>query len=124
VQASIEAAARLQLAAGAREVHSLHTTPVVVRREADLAALRQAPVSANHVGLFSAHVNGTCRMGADARTAGTTPEGERFGARGVFVCDGSLLPTALGVNPQSTIMALATVVSERIVARYGATVTS
>lgn len=119
VQASIEAAARLQLAAGAREVRTLHTRPLVARREADLAAFSRASVGANHVGLFTAHVNGTCRMGTDSRIAGTTPDGERFGARGVFVCDGSLLPTALGVNPQSTIMALATVVSERMAARYG-----
>lgn len=119
VQASIEAAARLQLAAGAREVHTLHAKPIVVRNEADLMNVRRASVSANRVTLFSAHVNGTCRMGTNANSAGCTPEGERFGARGVYVADGSLLPTALGVNPQSTIMALATIVSERIAARYG-----
>lgn len=122
VRASIEAAARLQLAAGAREVHTLHTAPIVVRRTAELAQIRRASVGANRVGLFSAHVNGTCRMGGDARTAATSPEGERFGARGVYVCDGSLLPTAPGVNPQETIMALATLVSERLAARYGRTV--
>jgi len=122
VRASIEAAARLQLAAGAREVHTLHTTPIVVRRESELAQLRQLSVGANRVGLFSAHVNGTCRMGGDARTAVTSPEGERYGARGVYVCDGALLPTAPGVNPQETIMALATLVSERLAARYGHTV--
>jgi choline dehydrogenase-like flavoprotein len=119
VRASIEAAARLQLAAGAREVHTLHTTPIVVRRTSELAHIRRASVGANRVGLFSAHVNGTCRMGGDARSAATSPEGERFGARGVYVCDGALLPTAPGVNPQETIMALATLVSERLAARYG-----
>lgn len=122
VRASIEAAARLQLAAGAREVHTLHTEPIIVRRATEAAQIRQAPVGPNQVGLFSAHVNGTCRMGNDPRTAATSPDGERFGARGVYVCDGSLLPTALGVNPQHTIMALATLVSERLAARYGRTV--
>jgi choline dehydrogenase-like flavoprotein len=56
-------------------------------------------------------------MGRDRATSGTDPHGERYGAPGVFIADGSLLPTALGVNPQETIMALATVVSERIAAR-------
>jgi len=37
--------------------------------------------------------------------------------RPLFVCDGSILPTALGVNPQETIMALATVFAGRIAAR-------
>jgi choline dehydrogenase-like flavoprotein len=103
-------------------VHTLHTEPIVVRRAAELAQIRHASVAANRVGLFSAHVNGTCRMGSDARTAATSPEGERFGARGVYVCDGSLLPTALGVNPQATIMAIATLLSERLATRYGRTV--
>jgi len=62
-------------------------------------------------------VNGTCRMGIDRETAGTDPHGEVFGTPGVFVADGSLLPTALGVNPQETIMSLSTIVSERIAAR-------
>jgi long-chain-alcohol oxidase len=70
------------------------------------------------VNLFTAHVNGTCRLGTDPRIAGTDPHGERFGAPGVFVGDGSLLPTAPGVNPQETIMALATVVAERVAARW------
>lgn len=71
----------------------------------------------NQLALASAHVNGTCRMGTDRRTAGTDTHGERFGAPGVFVADGSLLPTALGVNPQETIAALATVVADRIASR-------
>jgi choline dehydrogenase-like flavoprotein len=124
VRASVEAAARLQLAAGAREVHTLHTTPLVLRQEADLARVRSAPVAANRLGLFSAHVNGTCRMGADRATSATSPDGERYGARGTYVVDGSLLPTAPGVNPQATIMALSTVVSERLAARFGSSLPS
>ena len=63
--------------------------------------------------MFSAHVNGTCRLGTDPRHSGVIPAGERHGVRGLYVADGSLLPTGLGVNPQATIMALATLVAER-----------
>jgi choline dehydrogenase-like flavoprotein len=114
---AIAAAARIQLAAGAREVHTLHAKPVLVRSERDIAEITARSVGPNEVALFSAHVNGTCRIGTDAATSGTDLHGERRGAPGVFVADGSLLPTALGVNPQETIMALATVVAERIAAR-------
>jgi len=69
---------------------------------------------------MSAHVNGTCRIGRDTRTSGCTPDGERHGVAGVYVADGSLLPTAPGVNPQETIMAVATVIAERIAARHPA----
>jgi choline dehydrogenase-like flavoprotein len=34
----------------------------------------------------------------------------------LYVCDGSAVPTALGVNPQLTIMALATRLADRLLA--------
>jgi choline dehydrogenase-like flavoprotein len=96
---------------------TLHTDPLHIGGEAGLAAIGGRDVGPNRVALFSAHVNGTCRMGTDPRTSGTTPDGERHGVRGLFVADGSLLPTAPGVNPQETIMAVSTVVAGRILAR-------
>ena len=118
VRASLIASARLLLAAGATEVGTLHSTPVAIRRESDLARLDAVSLAPNRMGLFSAHVNGTCRMGRDPRTSGATPDGERHGVRGLYISDGSLLPTSLGVNPQETIMAVASVLAERIAARH------
>ena len=118
LRASIEAAARLQLAAGARAVHTLHTSPIVVTREADLAQIRTRAVHANRVSLFSAHVNGTCRIGTDPATSGVSPTGERHGVPGVYVFDGSMLPTGIGVNPQETIMALSSILTDRLLARW------
>jgi choline dehydrogenase-like flavoprotein len=112
------AAAKLHFAVGARSVCSGHAQPIVLTSPADVERLRGQPMGANQVALFSAHVNGTCRLGTNRGTAGTDPHGEVFGARGVFVADGSLLPTAPGVNPQETIMALATIVSERVASRW------
>ena len=116
VQAT-ESTARLHLAAGAREVITLHTDPVRATKESDLAAIQRRPMGSNELGLFSAHVNGTCRMGKERRSSGVNPDGERHGVPGLFVCDGSILPTGLGVNPQETIMALATLIAGRIAAR-------
>ena len=96
----------------------MHTRPIVVRSAADVARLEEGSVGPNRIGLFSAHVNGTCRMGTDPSTSGATPEGERHGVRGLYISDGSLLPTSLGVNPQETIMAVATVLAERMVMRH------
>lgn len=118
LRTGLQAAARLHFAAGAREVISGHTRPVLLRHPDEVAALDARPTGPNDLALFSAHVNGTCRIGTSPRDAGTDPHGERFGAPGVFVADGSLLPTAPGVNPQETIYALATVVAERIASRY------
>lgn len=113
----LEAAARLHLANGAREVLSLHTTPVTIRREEDFEALRTASVAPNDVSLFTAHVNGTCRLGTDPATSGANPDGQVHGVPGVYVFDGSLLPTGLGVNPQATIMAVSSLLTDRLMAR-------
>ena len=118
VRASLVAASRLHLANGASEVGTLHTTPVRIRCEADLAQLERVSLAPNDMGLFSAHVNGTCRLGTDPRTSGATPDGERHGVRGLYISDGSLLPTALGVNPQETIMAVTSVLADRMATRH------
>lgn len=117
---AVEASARLQLAAGAREAVTLHTLPFRARQESDLAAIRGLRYGPNDLSVFSAHLNGTCRIGTALKTAGCDPNGEVRGAPGVFVMDGSLLPTAPGVNPQETIMAVSTVLSERLAERFGA----
>jgi choline dehydrogenase-like flavoprotein len=109
----IEAAARLHLAAGAREAISFHTPSMRASSESDLRAMRDASVAPNRVALFSAHVNGTCRLGVNPSTSGCGPSGERHGVPGLYVMDGSILPTAPGVNPQWTIMALASLLAER-----------
>ena len=118
VRASLAAAARLHLASGAREATTMHSSPVVVRSERDLPLLASASLAPNRLAMFTAHVNGTCRMGVDPARSGATPEGERHGVRGLYISDGSLLPTSLGVNPQETIMAVATVLAERMATRH------
>lgn len=110
------AAARMHLAAGATEVQTLHSPAVRLRAEAQLSTVSTAPYGHNQVNLLSAHVNGTCRIGRSPETSGCTPGFERHGSPGVYVADGSLLPTAPGVNPQLTIMAVADVVARRILA--------
>ncbi|MFN9453255.1 MAG: GMC family oxidoreductase N-terminal domain-containing protein [Gemmatimonadota bacterium] len=110
-------AAQLHLANGAQEVLTTHTRPVRVRQAADLDAVREASLAPNDVALFTAHVNGTCRLGTDPATSGADPDGQLHGAPGVFVLDGSLLPTGLGVNPQATIMAISSLLADRMLAR-------
>jgi choline dehydrogenase-like flavoprotein len=118
--AAMEAAAVLQFAAGAREVHTLHTKPLVLRSAAEIGQIRTRAIDANRLAVFSAHVNGTCRLGTDPQISGVRPTGEVHTARGVYVFDGSMLPTGVGVNPQETIMAMTTVLAERLLSQWPA----
>ncbi|MEP6690317.1 MAG: GMC family oxidoreductase N-terminal domain-containing protein [Gemmatimonadaceae bacterium] len=110
----IQAAARLHFAAGAQTVRPMHARELLMRSPTEAYRVAMLGAEPNLLPLFSAHVNGTCRLGGNARTSVCTPNGEVRGAPGVYVVDGSILPTALGVNPQETIMALATVLASRI----------
>ena len=78
-----------------------------------LREVETTDTGANRVSLFSAHQVGSVRAGADPRHFPADPWGrvrlDTSGAvlSGAYVGDGSLLPTAPGVNPMLTIMAAA-----------------
>ncbi len=56
----------------------------------------------------SQHPLGSARMGLSADDSVVDQRGQVFGLRELFVVDSSILPTSLGVNPQVTVMAMAT----------------
>jgi choline dehydrogenase-like flavoprotein len=77
----------------------------------------------NRATVFSAHQLGSMRMGADPSAHPCDPWGRvRASASGdaviggLYVGDGSGCPTAVGVNPMITVMALARRVSRVILA--------
>jgi cholesterol oxidase len=64
--------------------------------------------------LVTAHPLGGCPMADDASAGAVNPSGQLFSGpagtavhRGLYVADGSIIPTSLGVNPLLTISALA-----------------
>jgi choline dehydrogenase-like flavoprotein len=101
--------ARMHRAAGANEIFTFHWTGRGWRRGADFDAylrqLERAP-AADHTA-FSAHQMGACRLGADPAASVADGRGQLHDVSGVWIGDGSALPTAPGVNPMITIMALA-----------------
>jgi choline dehydrogenase-like flavoprotein len=113
----IDILARVFFAAGARTV----LPPVFgfdeLRGEADLARLRATPIAASDLALSAYHPLGTARMGPDPRSSVVDPDHQVHDTPGLYVIDGAAVPSSLGVNPQLTIMALATRAADRLAAR-------
>ncbi len=100
--------ARIWFAAGAKKVY----TPIAgfheITTAQHLAALERARLKPSDFGGLTAyHPMGSCRMGSDAQHSVVKSSGETWDVERLYIADGSIIPTSLGVNPQLTIMALA-----------------
>ena len=128
----IIAAAKIAYAAGAKEIFTTHhQLPSFVRSSVNadepeqgvndpafqswIQELRQGmwgrsdgPVVA------SAHQMGTCRMGSDPKKSVVDPNGKVWGTEGLYVADASVFPSASGVNPMVTNMAISDWTSRNI----------
>lgn len=71
----------------------------------------------------TAHILGGCPMGGDARSGVVDVNQQLFNYPGLYVADGSVVPTNLGVNPSLTIAAMTERAMERIPARKDAPTT-
>lgn len=106
-------AARILEAAGAELIFSPHTKWCAYEpgRRGSLGnfvqAMDSAGWTAGRLALFSFHIMGSARMGGSATTSATTPEGETWEVRNLYVMDGSAFPSASGVNPMISIEAIA-----------------
>lgn len=94
-------------AAGAREVFP----PVLGMPGLDADAFRKLDlegIPAARIECASQHPLGSCRMGVSPYNSVVDVDGKAWDVDELFVADGSIVPTSLGVNPQLTIMTLAT----------------
>jgi choline dehydrogenase-like flavoprotein len=113
IQFGIARAAEIHFAAGATEVYP-NVGPVSVIKRGELEAFESLRLRPAGLRLEAFHPMSTARMGADAKTSVVDPNGAVRGVDGLYVADGSLLPTSVGVNPMMTIIAFATHVARDV----------
>ena len=136
LRAALGSLVRMAESAGADEVIAAGSPPVAWSRRDGVGAfevlqqrLTNFDFSPNRGTVFSAHQMGTARMGSDPVDHACDPFGrvrsttrprstDAHGGviKGLYVADGSLFPTALGVNPMITILALAKRVARTVLA--------
>jgi len=110
-------AGEMLLAAGARRLYPLFLGAEPLEGQRGLDALRNVNLGPRDFVWTSYHPLGTCKMGRDPRTSVVDLHHEAHDVRGLFVVDGSTVPGPLGVNPQMTILGLATRAAGKIADR-------
>ncbi|MBA3397257.1 MAG: GMC family oxidoreductase [Deltaproteobacteria bacterium] len=119
IKRGFDVLAQIYFAAGARRVHSPINGFDIIESPDDLAALRRATIKPWDLDLSAYHPLGTARMGSDPHSSVVGSDHQVHDTPGLYVVDGAAVPTSLGVNPQITIMALATRAAEKIAATLG-----
>jgi len=102
------------LAAGSKKIYTGIKSLPVVTPESGLRGFDEVTIRRTDLDIAAFHPLGTCRMGADAANSVVDGFGEVHGVKNLFIADGSIFPSSLGVNPQETIMAFANRTADRI----------
>jgi len=112
--------AEMAFAGGAREVY-LPVFGVDPLRSVDaVRKFEHTALDARRIECVAFHPLGSARMATDARRGVVDSNGEAYEVKGLYVADGSILPTSIGVNSQVPIMAMATRLAWRLAERLSA----
>lgn len=119
VRRAVSVLGRLFFAAGARSVSpgvfgvkERVDDPRAMERFAD-----DGPLTPSAYTMAATHLFGTARMGGDPARTVVRPDFQHHAVRGLYVADSSVFPSSTGVNPQTTILALATLCGRAVVSQ-------
>lgn len=110
----IARAAEVHFAAGASEVYP-NIAGLPRLRPGQLDLLDPERIRGPELRLEAFHPMGTARIDSDPRRGVCSPQGSVHGVKDLFVADASLFPSAVGVNPMMTVIALAEQIAEMMI---------
>ncbi len=112
----------MMFAAGAEEVYpGVSGVPPIVRSVDEARALKGAPLRAGDFHFLASHLFGTVCACTDPRHGVVNGELRCHETDNLYVMDGSVFPTNMGVNPQHSIMAVSMLAAQRAAERLRST---
>jgi choline dehydrogenase-like flavoprotein len=114
----IQTLGKMAFAAGATEVLLPIFGTETFKTVEELDFLTTSPPSARRVESLSFHPLGSAKMSVTERGGVVKPTGETWQVDNLFVVDGSVLPTSIGVNSQLAIMTMALKISHGLLSDW------
>lgn len=110
----------MAFSAGAKEILvPIFGMPTIKKRKELDFLLEPDKISARRVECMAFHPLGSAKMSARRDSGVVKPTGETWQVQNLFVCDGSVLPTSIGVNSQLPIMSVAMMLAEGLCGDFG-----
>ena len=116
LRAGLRASAELLLAAGAIRVFIPASRLLTVHNRAELHLIDELVLEPGSVEVSAVHPMATVPMGDDPARAAVDSRGQHHHLAGLWIADGSLFPSSIGVPPQLSIYALGLHVGRAIAA--------
>lgn len=113
----IELAARIFFAAGASRVYPMLPGLAAIDSPDDVRRIGEGRWKPGELKVSAYHPMGTCRMGVDPGSSVVDADGQTHDVPDLWVLDASTMPSSTVVNPQVTIMAMASRGARRLADR-------
>jgi choline dehydrogenase-like flavoprotein len=116
-----ELLAKMWFALGAKKIIIPHRGLSIIEREEDIPMMMEAITNdPKNLLLGSAHPQSGNKMGKNPDDSVVDSDCKVHGFKNLFVCDASVFPTAVGVNPQISVMTVASIIASRIIRDWNA----
>lgn len=115
----IEVLAKMWFKMNAKKVIVSHRKKTILHSESEIPELLEKILNdPDNLLLGSAHPQSGNRIGPSPASSVVDSDCRVHGFENLFVCDASVFPTSLGVNPQITVMVVASIVASRIAKQW------
>jgi len=115
----VEVIGKMWFALGAKRIIIPHRTTSIIEKETEIPRLADSILNdPKNLFLGSAHPQSGNKIGTDQVNSVVNSDCKVHGFGNLFVCDASVFPTAVGVNPQITVMAVASIIASRIIKNW------